>query len=210
MKQPHDNWGDDILERIPVEFRADYLKWRTRIGALDENDEVICLAGYLNIHTRLNLDTASRIERAARASLAAQKATLFFTRYLRLILRSVRRIPFHWAWFVLTFLIAMLFYIFALHLEIKEREGIERAKVDAKLDKQVEIMHWQDCYSANSQVLAKLANSGITLQLTAFTDDSFAISSTSAYDAGIKPTQEGGKTGALYFHPPNQPATLGQ
>ncbi len=68
MKSPPDNWGDDILERIPVEHRANYLKWRSRIRACDENDEIIAVTGYIDANTRINLDTSDHMEGAAKSS----------------------------------------------------------------------------------------------------------------------------------------------
>jgi hypothetical protein len=68
MKREETNWGGDLLHRVPLERQADYTKACVRLNAHHENDELLCIADYLDIHTRINCDTSDRMERAAQSS----------------------------------------------------------------------------------------------------------------------------------------------
>jgi hypothetical protein len=203
---PDDNWGDDLSDQVPASQRPNYLKWRARIRACDANDEVIAIAGYLDAHTRINLDTADRIERAARASLAAQKATLFFTRYLRLLLRRATRVPFLKMCLVIITGLVLAFGLAWVHWQSVEQAEIVQVRLDAQQEKAKEMVRWKQVYSANSQLLGRLADSGIELGFTDQKERGFAVWSSAAYKSKGASLPDGTKVGALFFHSADQPA----
>jgi hypothetical protein len=195
---PDDNWGDDLSDQVPDPWRPNYLKWRARIRACDANDEVIAIAGYLDAHTRINLDTADRIERAARASLAAQKATLFLTRYLRLALRTTKRLQFR-LWLAALLGLTVLFSFAWLQLELQK----EKALSSLREQKAHELDAAFALAGEDADVLKQLGANGVRLHCfdRTYSDGQrgFVLWSNSAFDAHVAKSQDGQPAGALYF-----------
>src|ERR1700737_5178090 len=49
---------DAILEKISADKRADFLRWRQRLGRFADNDEILTIAGYLDAFLAVTAEAA--------------------------------------------------------------------------------------------------------------------------------------------------------